>query len=81
MPELRRCRSLLPAYAKINRLLAGATVEHEDVPMIQAKKRGGKSNVATMLIFSLGLLLLLALAVLSFGRVRGSSRSIMVGEF
>ena len=21
MPELRRCRSLLPAYAKINRLL------------------------------------------------------------
>ncbi len=56
-------------------MLAGATVEHVGVPMIQAKKRGGKSNAAMMLVYCLGLLLLLALALLSFGHVRGEEFS------
>ncbi len=43
--------------------------------MILAKRRGGKSHLATILISSIGLLLLLLLAVLSFGRVRGEEFS------
>lgn len=43
--------------------------------MVQVTRRGGKSNVATILISSIGLLLLFVLAVLSFGHVHGEEFS------
>ncbi len=49
MPELRRCRSLLPAYAKINRRLGTA---QRSAPFTQKRSRYGDWLRATTLFSS-----------------------------